>query len=297
LTGTDTIEISSAEKQFAMIPLADLHIPPYQPSHRRGNTDAVTQRIIDNFDPEALGPLLVSFRDDKYWVMDGQRRLSACLAVGYREPLACYILRGLTETRETAVWGWLDNRSNQHIVDRYHGMVTARTPRVATQIESILQRHGYMVDYNYGPTTISGVKALEILHLWESLSTVLSVLRKTWQGDGRATVPTMLMALGAFDICYREYYLESDLAHSLEHQSPHKMVQDAIAKRRERKSDRYLGTTLWATLAIDIRVYYNQYVGKLENGRNLRLPEFRQPPVPHDQLVIARPIQKKRREA
>lgn len=259
----------------------DLSIPDYQPKHRAADVQA----IIDNFDPAALGVIDVSYRAGEFNVIDGQRRRTAAIEVGYKEPLLCHVRYDLDGTREAALWASLNDRKPQHIVDLFRTMVRAKSPRVAVEIDRILAQHGYMVDYGQSPTAIPAVRVLEYLHAWGSLPAVLATIRSAWQGDPNATGSSILLSLGAFDYAYRNfYYSEHFLVSALREESPRKLLQDAIARRRDTRSDEKIGNSVWATLACRLRVLYNEEVGDAK----LKLKPFKQPKLPYEDLVIAK---------
>lgn len=284
------------QQRLRQFRVEELSIPDYQPKHRREDVQA----IVDAFDPEALGPLMVSVRGGKFFVVDGSRRLTACRIKGYEGPLDCYTLYGLTEAREKQLLLILDQRTKQNAVDRFRiaadsaGSGNPAAER-AKQISDELARHGLMVHYHHSATTINSPRALEVLFLWGSLPTVLRVIRGAWPADDYGTLPNMLMALGAFDRVYREReYDEFELTLALKSWSPRKIVQDAQAARREgvRKSKGELGgNTIWAAVAsLGLRPAYHEYLKQVDAAwRSFLLPAFKQPAVPNSELLISRP--------
>ena len=85
------------EKRFAMIPVSELRVDPtYQRTLRRR-----VLAMSSNWDYEQCDVLVVSFRDDVFYIIDGQHRYEAAKRNNV-EYLPCQIYTGLTQ-REEAV--------------------------------------------------------------------------------------------------------------------------------------------------------------------------------------------------
>lgn len=81
--------------EFKMLSLEDLDFAEYQ----RTPSPARIRAIADKFDIHRMAPIDVSFRDGKYWVMNGQHRANAYYLLGFTR-IPCIIHRGLTYEQE-----------------------------------------------------------------------------------------------------------------------------------------------------------------------------------------------------
>ena len=87
--------ITIGGKKFAEIPVSQIVVDKaYQRALR-----ARVQRIADNWNAEKCDALVVSFRDNKFYVVDGQHRYEAAKMCGV-EYLVCQIYENLTQIDE-----------------------------------------------------------------------------------------------------------------------------------------------------------------------------------------------------
>lgn len=78
-----------------MIPLTELDFADYQ----RTPSPARIRAIAEKFDIHRMAPIDVSFRDGKYWVINGQHRANAYYLLGFTR-IPCIVHRGLTYEQE-----------------------------------------------------------------------------------------------------------------------------------------------------------------------------------------------------
>jgi hypothetical protein len=63
------------------------------------------EHIASDLDPERLGVLTVSLRNDRYWIIDGQHRVEAMRLAGWADQsIQCWVYEGLTETQEAELF-------------------------------------------------------------------------------------------------------------------------------------------------------------------------------------------------
>lgn len=91
---------------------------PYNRSH--------VKALIQNWDPLAVGVLIVSFRYNKYRVLDGRHRWESAPA-GFK--FECKVLYGLSEQREAELWhSYNIVRKTKTAIIRHHNDVMRRDP-------------------------------------------------------------------------------------------------------------------------------------------------------------------------
>lgn len=96
---------------YASIPLHLLSIPSYQ----RQKHSAVA-KIAAEWNDKKCGAITVSYRDGKFWVVDGQNRVAAANIAG-RPSIFSMILTGLTKEEEIEMF--VDQNENCKIVSAY----------------------------------------------------------------------------------------------------------------------------------------------------------------------------------
>ena len=80
---------------ITMLELDKLDIAPYQ---KELNIERI-RKIVEKFDINRMRPIEVSFRDNRYWIFDGQHRANAYLVMGFTK-VPCIVHYGLTYEEE-----------------------------------------------------------------------------------------------------------------------------------------------------------------------------------------------------
>lgn len=96
---------------YASIPLHLLYIPSYQRQQH-----AAVANMANNWSDQKCGAITVSYRDEKFWVVDGQNRVAAAKIAG-RQSIFAMILTGLTKEDEIEMF--VDQNKNCKIVSAY----------------------------------------------------------------------------------------------------------------------------------------------------------------------------------
>lgn len=94
-------------KRIASVPVVLMRLDK---SYQRETNNENIQRLIRDWDDNRCDFLLVSFRDDKFYVVDGQHRYTAAKFKGV-EDLPCVILTGLTKEKEARIY----SRQNENV--------------------------------------------------------------------------------------------------------------------------------------------------------------------------------------
>lgn len=83
---------------YARIPLHLLHIPRYQRKEQNN-----VEKIVAHWNDNRCGTILISYRDEKFWIVDGQNRAAAARILR-KEDMFCQIMIGLTEEQEIELY-------------------------------------------------------------------------------------------------------------------------------------------------------------------------------------------------
>lgn len=121
---------------MAWILLGTLRIPLYQrPEPQR------IDEMVESWNILYCGALIVSWRDNAFWTVDGQTRAKAARRIGL-DRLPAVVLTGLDETSEAHVFLHLNaKRLSVAALARHAAEVVARDPR-AVAIDEVLFAHG-----------------------------------------------------------------------------------------------------------------------------------------------------------
>lgn len=155
----DTIFVPSIPVSQMFVPYRD------QPGgYARPTNTRRVQKLVDEFEPQAVGVLLVSMREPvegsvEYAVIDGSHRLEAAIQHGM-ETLDCYVYIDLTVEEEARLYRKFGDYLKQTARDRYVAAQTEGEPETLA-IDRILAEFGLKVSRVDGPDSgIRGVSSL-----------------------------------------------------------------------------------------------------------------------------------------
>lgn len=105
------------------IKVADLIV---NPRAQRELREGWAAQIAADFNPDRFTPPLVSLRNHKYHVIDGQHRIAALRLMGWDDQeVQCWTHEGLTESEEADLFLWHNNRKTVTAFDKFQIGVTA----------------------------------------------------------------------------------------------------------------------------------------------------------------------------
>lgn len=133
----------------------------YDDYQRPVNNSRVRQ-IVNNFNKASIQKPLVSFRDGKYYVIDGQHRIKALMLLGYEE-WTCDVITGLSKKEEAIIWDNFNGNSKPATtIERAYAQLLAGDKR-ALFIDQIVNETGFEIDYKSTGRagTIIAYKALQ----------------------------------------------------------------------------------------------------------------------------------------
>ena len=176
---------------------------PYQ----RPVEDADVDRLIAEWDDRLLDPLIVSFRDGNFFLVDGQHRVCAVRKMngGKDVVMQCLVYTGLSYEDEAELCYKLDKAKKRLSLSQSTNalMESGRDDEIA-EIKRLLEREGFIWALNK-----RGGKAYEItatrgvINAYRALgapafSRMLRLLNDTWHGDTESLNAAMLSGLALF---------------------------------------------------------------------------------------------------
>jgi len=187
----------ATSQRFALIALTKIEPSDYQ---RPTNTARVNS-IAQSFDEAKLGTLTVSHRDGRYFVIDGQHRLSALRALQYTHA-ACEILTGLTHEQEAEYFRTqgVDKRALRPL-DLFKAGIIAEDWN-CLMIDGIVKDNHFQIGFAYTDfNQIGAVQALFTIvddYGHEVLDDTLCLIANTWDGLHKAVCGESLLGVAAF---------------------------------------------------------------------------------------------------
>jgi len=192
------------------VPLSSLfvHFRHEPGGYARPLNQTRVKRLVETWDDQAVGPLLLSMRpDDRYAVIDGHHRMQAAMQKGITA-LDALVYIDLTLADEARLYRKFGDYLKQTPLDKYHAGIAEGMPEYLA-IQRTLQAHNLHVPVNLGTTndTVDAVDALIRvsrdlgLHI---LNDTLGLLRSAWGGEHRAYRSSIVMGLAHFLARYQQ---------------------------------------------------------------------------------------------
>jgi hypothetical protein len=151
---------------------------------QRNLNDSRVEHLRVNFNPEDLGNLTVSLRDELFWIIDGQHRVEAMRQLGWGDQsIQCWVYEGLTEEEEADKFLSLNDSLLVPALPKFKVGVTAgRADEVA--VDEIVRSLDLVVSRDHIPGAIQAV------------GTLLRIYRRAGGGPLRRTLLMIREAYG-----------------------------------------------------------------------------------------------------
>lgn len=207
----NTIQKNDNKPKYLKINSRDLMIPDH--AQRKFN-QRHGDKLAADWTMEKFKPLDVSFRDGKYWVIDGQHRLYAMKKrKGGDCTILCYVHYGMTIHDEAEFF--LNQLKNTKVI------LTVERMRIRFMIgDEILlgmvkgaEKAGFIIDFDghKAKGRITALSALETVYKaisYDEYVKMLTVLKKAYGGRVDSIGREMLLGMGLF---FNKYHGQFDL--------------------------------------------------------------------------------------
>lgn len=183
------------------------------PGFNRGITGinrAKVNEIKRNFDPNQVNPVIVSFRDGKYYIVDGQHTALAIYERSGEDPstlIMCDVREGLTYEQEARLfYDWNTNSRKPSAADKIWALVCANDEN-AVEFKNLIERCGY----TFGRKSANTINPIQTC--WKifngragakRLENILNLIHDTWPNDASAVNIIIVDGLNLF-FKYNEY--------------------------------------------------------------------------------------------
>lgn len=238
------------------------------PKYQREVSKPHVKALTTSFDERLLGTIVVSFRDDKYYILDGQHRVMACKSSGVTSVMAV-VLDHLTMEEEAELFDEY-NRKRKGLtrIESFKAQLAAGND-TAEAINKIAAKHGVKVTGGKEDNTITAIAiCMRLFDEYgpEHFDRTVGLIKKTWGGQSPSLAGHFLTGVAAFLKVYGSdgNYSEAKFIKQLG-------KVDSNVIMREMKADVSTDVTKIKALNTMIRHYNHGLVNKLENQHyNLR---------------------------
>ncbi|NCE65103.1 hypothetical protein D1159_11085 [Pseudoflavonifractor sp. 524-17] len=203
---------------------------PYQRTVKQQRVD----EIIREWNDRKLTPVVVSFRDGKFNVVDGQNRIAAMrqMAGGGDVIVPCIIHTGMTYEEEADMYAKLDT-DKAPLTLRQHtkALVEAGTDAKVTEVKRLVEEVGFtwaLTEPTGEPFEIAPVRTL--INAYRLLggaafSRMLALLAKTWRGAPGSTKAAILSGMALFVKTYETELNDSTFIKRLSAVTPEEIIR------------------------------------------------------------------------
>jgi len=237
-----------------------------EPIYSRPIVELAIKRMVNNWDSQLAGVLIVSLRSDgKYYILDGNHRKTAASKLGISH-LACLVLTGLTLKREAEIFNRInDRRVKLNIGDLFKSEVAYGDPVALGILYTVEYECGLTLNTG-GKSSIGGVALTKALYrMWhqygqDNLKLTLNVIMATWPEDKLALSSRFMAGLSSFLAIYNEIPA-SAIQNKFVRINPARVIGDALASS--------VGNSNNMTICKSLVDYYNKgkSSGRLDPNR------------------------------
>lgn len=209
------------------IPVAELLVDDaYQrPLNRRK-----VNEIKKDFDPDAIGVIYVSERDDRFYVLDGQTRREAVMDLwGPKEKVPCLVYADLTREDEARLFAQFnEKRTKPRPLDIFRAKVMAGDT-VACAITDMVEHLGLIISAGLGPKVSCVQHMTAVYHHGgpDVLERTLRVIVNAWGADQKSVQGTIVQGVGLLVSRHRSTINDDRLVQALSGVSPEQVIAKA----------------------------------------------------------------------
>jgi hypothetical protein len=168
------------------------------------------EKIVSTYDPHKVGVIKVSYRDDNYWVYDGQHRLMALKTINHGKDcmVLCEVHYGLTYEDEARLFAeQYDGATKVDIVYQMGALLEAKDEDVV-KIKDIVESTGLQIPFtkSKGNDKIVAVSKIRTIYKdlqEDGLRRILTLIKQTWNGTSSSLDKYVLGGMHQFLKTYK----------------------------------------------------------------------------------------------
>lgn len=216
---------------YEILPVKMLKIAEYQ----YGRLNPVrAKKLADEWDENKFEPIIVSYRDGIYWIVDGQHRtVGKKIKFGADATIMCKVITGLTYEQEAFYFGSQDEgeRAVPPII-KFNAFAISKDESTLA-IKSIVEECGFKIskDNHKSDHTIAAISHIKYIYEKSNPTTLREVLKlidDTWHGTSDSLEGHFIKGVYAFVKTYYSTGYDHDrFAKAHKKVSPAKIKRDA----------------------------------------------------------------------
>lgn len=214
---------------FRLISINDMVVDDYQ---RPVNMKTV-MRILNDFDEDIIGVVIVSHRDGRYHIVDGQHRVEVLKRKGYSNCI-CQVFEDMTYEQEAEKFCKLNcGRKTLSIQDKFVASVESGN-KMDRHILDIINNSGakFKRDFNSRNGYVSCVGTCREVYIKRGpivLHETLSIIMKSWDGNHKTLSASMIRGLSMYlnKVMFIEGYNRDYIIDKLREVSPSYVFREA----------------------------------------------------------------------
>lgn len=203
-------------------------------AYQRPLNTKLIKDIVDTFNPNRVRKPLVSFRDGKYWVFDGQHTIAALVQRNDGKPVTieCEVFYGMTQVDEAELF--LQQRDTTRIIssmDKIRTKYKMGYPDTVAMVKAV-EKSGLKMGFNTTHGRDNITCATQLTKSWKELepdafTEMLTVLKMAYHGDPDGVQGQIIGGMTAFYKVYYRQFKPKDLAKKLELHTPRQILAEA----------------------------------------------------------------------
>lgn len=181
------------------VPIDEIDLGLYQ----RELKPSKVRKMTDYFVPDVMGFPLLSFRNGKYFCMDGQHRIQALKHMGYKE-VWCQIITDLLYEEECRRFNILNTGRTQLNANQIFHCRVEEKEQTAIELVKMFKKYKYTYNKNTSvkdDNVIGAVSKFDKMlkkYGMSMVERVLKVLRGAWLGDKESLTSSIITGLATF---------------------------------------------------------------------------------------------------
>jgi hypothetical protein len=204
-----------------------------QPYQRKINMKFITE-CVKEFNPNKIDPVHVSYRDGKYYVIDGQHTVIILETVNENKPvdIQCIVHKGMTYTDEADYYVDQYEKKHRHTFNEMTLASYEAGRKLPCELALEVSRVGGRLPYDKNTTTgmrINAVKKVEMLYKKDSDDTILAIkcLVEAYNGRESSLQGDIIAGTTEFLKLYGNNIVTSRLVNALAKYTPQTLTNTA----------------------------------------------------------------------
>ena len=201
--------------------------------------------IKRNFHADQVNPVKVSYRDGKYWIIDGQHTSLVLYELAGRDPrtpIPCEVIDGLTYEQEADLFYRINTGSKPlNTAEKLKSLIEAGDPD-ALRFQGVVESHGYTIGGGRN-NSINAVTAAWRIFGRDGgearLSEILMLTGTCWPNDQKGVSSDIISGIDHFLTLHGAEYRTAQFVKKLSKTSPEHLLGDAAFLYKQRGEKAY----------------------------------------------------------